>query len=93
MCLALEGLDPEAISASVRLFEDPQIAGRLRQYLAEWRLVVAELTGDDLLAMGVPAGPKVGQVLRELTAAKQDGLLHGEEEERAMVNQIILRGS
>ena len=77
----------------MRLFEDPQIAGRLRQYLAEWRLIVAELTGGDLLAMGVPAGPKVGQVLRELNSAKQDGLLHNEEEERALVNQIISRGS
>ena len=93
VCLALDGLDLDAIAASVRLFEDPQIAGRLRQYLAEWRLIVAELTGGDLLAMGVPAGPKVGQILRELNSAKQDGLLHNEEEERALVNQIISRGS
>ncbi|PKB70770.1 MAG: hypothetical protein BZY87_09640 [SAR202 cluster bacterium Io17-Chloro-G6] len=93
VCFALDGLDPAAIAASVRLFEDSQVAGRLRQYLAEWRLIVAEMTGNDLLAVGVPAGPEVGRVLRELTLAKQDGLLQNADEERALVNQIISRGS
>ena len=93
VCQALDGLDPDAIAASARLIQDPQVAGRLRQYLAEWRLIMPALTGDDLLAMGVPVGPKVGQVLRELNSAKQDGLVHNEEEERALVNRIISRGS
>lgn len=93
VCQALDGLDPGAIAASARLLRDHMVAGRLRQYLAEWRLIVSALTGDDLLAMGVPPGPKVGQVLRELNSAKQDGLVHNEEEERALVNQIISRGT
>ena len=93
VCRALNGLDPAAIAASARLFKDPQVAGRLRQYLEEWRLVETALTGGDLLAMGVPPGPKIGQVLRELNSAKLDGLAGSEEEERALVNQIISRGS
>ncbi len=93
VCRALNGLDPGAIEASARLFLDPQVAGLLRQYLAEWRLIVTALTGDDLLAMGVPRGPKVGEVLRELHSAKLDGLAGSEEEERALVHQIISRGS
>jgi tRNA nucleotidyltransferase (CCA-adding enzyme) len=55
--------------------------------------VSPDLTGDDLLAMGVPSGPKVGEALRELTSAKLDGLVSNEEGERALVNQIISRGS
>ena len=93
VCRALDGLEAEAIAASARLFPDPQIAELLRRYQAEWRLIVPVLTGDDLLAMGVPAGPKVGQVIRELNSAKQNGLVHSEEEERALVNRIISRGS
>ena len=90
---ALGGLDPDAIAASVRFSEDPQVAARLRRYLDEWRLVSPALTGYDLLAMGVPPGPMVGEALRELTSAMLDGLVNSEEGERALVNQIISRGS
>ncbi len=89
VCRALDGLDPDAIAASARFSQDPGVAERLRQYLGEWRLIGPALTGDDLLAMGVPPGPKIGEVLRELNSAKQDGLVGGEDEERALVNQII----
>ena len=93
VCGLLDGLDPDAIAASARLSQDPLVVARLRQYLDEWRLVSPALTGDDLLAMGVSRGPKIGEVLRELNSAKLDGLAGTEEEERALVNQIISRGS
>ena len=93
VCRALEGLGLDAIAATARISADQQSAGRLRRYLTEWRLIESILTGDDLLAMGVLRGPSIGQVLRELVSAKQDGLLGSEEEERALVNQIISRGS
>ena len=92
-CSALEKLDADAIAAAARLTLDIQIASRLRRYLAVWRLVSPVLTGDDLLAMGVPPGSNVGEVLRELNSAKLDGMVSGEDEERALVNQIISRGS
>jgi len=92
-CSALEKLDADAIAAAARLTLDIQIASRLRRYLAVWRLVSPVLTGDDLLAMGVPSGSTVGEVLRELNSAKLDGMVGGEAEERALVNQIISRGS
>ena len=93
VCSALEKLDVDAIAAAARLSLDIQLASRLRRYLDVWRLVSPVLTGDDLLAMGVPPGSNVGEVLRELNSAKLDGLVGGEDEERALVYQIILRGS
>ena len=93
VCAALDGLNPDAIAASVRFTDDSQVAARLRRYLDEWRLVSPALTGDDLLVMGVPSGPMVGEALRELTSAKLDGLVSSEEGERTLVHQIILRGS
>ena len=93
VCSALEKLDADAIAAAARLSLDIQSAFRLRRYLDVWRLVSPVLTGDDLLAMGVPPGSNVGEVLRELNSAKLDGLVGGEDEERALVNQIISRGS
>ena len=89
----LDGLDPNAIAAFARISEDPQVAARLRRYLDEWRLVSPALTGDDLLAMGVPPGVKIGEVLRELNVAKLDGQVSCEADERALVQQIISRGN
>jgi len=93
VCRALDGLDPDAIAASAGFTPNQRFSQRLRQYLEEWRLIAPILTGDDLLEMGVPPGAKIGQVLQELNSAKQDGLVGGEEEERAMVNQITTSGS
>ena len=93
VCLALDGLDPDAIAASARASKNPQVAGLLRRYLAEWRLIVPALTGDDLLAMGVPPGPRIGELLRKLHSAKLDGLAGSEEDERALVRQMISLGS
>ena len=93
VCSALEGLDDNAIAASARLSLEPQFAARLGRYLDVWKQVRPRLTGDDLLTMGVPAGSMVGEILRELLSAKLDGLVGNEEGERALVNQIISRGS
>ena len=89
----LDGLDPNAIAAYARISHDPQITATLSRYLDEWRLVSPALTGDDLLAMGVPPGVKIGETLRELKAAKLDGLVSSEADERALVQQIVSRGN
>jgi len=92
-CSALEGLDGDAIAAFARLSQEPRFAANLARYLDVWSLVSPGLTGDDLLAMGVPNGPMVGEILRKLLSAKLDGLVSNEEGERTLVNQIISRGS
>ncbi len=93
VCSALEGLDGNAIAAFARLSQEPRFAARLRQYLDVWQEVSARLTGDDLLAMGVPNGPMIGEILRELLSARLDGSVTNERGERALVNQILSRGS
>ena len=93
ICRWLDGLDPEAIRASARFIGDLEVSARLGQYLDEWRHISPSLTGDDLLAMGVPPGIIVGDVLRELHSAVLDGLVDGETEERTLVEQILSRGS
>jgi len=43
------------------------------------------LTGDDLLAAGVPAGPIYKQLLQQARNAQLDGLIRTKEEALAMV--------
>ena len=45
----------------------------LDRYLGEWRDVTLEISGEDLIAAGVPEGPAVGRGLAAALRAKLDG--------------------
>jgi tRNA nucleotidyltransferase (CCA-adding enzyme) len=65
----LSGEPVEAIAiAGAR--SDLETAG---MYLHLWRHVGLEITGDDLLAAGVPQGPEIGERLRSVLARRLDG--------------------
>jgi tRNA nucleotidyltransferase (CCA-adding enzyme) len=53
----------------------------LDRYAAEWCHVRLEITGDDLLAAGVPEGPAIGRGLEAALSGKLDGEISGREEE------------
>lgn len=53
----------------------------LDRYVADWRHVRLEITGDDLLAGGVPEGPAIGRGLAAAMRAKLDGEAAGREQE------------
>jgi tRNA nucleotidyltransferase (CCA-adding enzyme) len=53
----------------------------LDRYMTEWRDVGLEITGEDLLAAGVPEGPAVGAGLAEALRRKLDGEISERAEE------------
>jgi tRNA nucleotidyltransferase (CCA-adding enzyme) len=53
----------------------------LDRYVSEWRAVELEITGEDLLAAGIPEGAALGQGLDEALRRKLDGEVSGREEE------------
>jgi tRNA nucleotidyltransferase (CCA-adding enzyme) len=53
----------------------------LDRYATEWRHVRLEITGDDLLAEGIPEGPDIGRGLEAALSGKLDGEISGREEE------------
>ena len=61
----------------------------LDRYLSEWRFVRAALTGDDLLALGLPAGPRFKTLLWELRAGRLDGTLTSRAAELAHAQQWL----
>jgi tRNA nucleotidyltransferase (CCA-adding enzyme) len=87
----LAGSTPERPSQSVRLaapWDPAQLlvaralgAEWLDRYAAEWRHVKLEITGDDLLAEGIPEGPAVGRGLEAALSGRLDGEISGREEE------------
>ena len=53
----------------------------LDRYAAEWRHVKLEITGEDLLAAGIPEGPELGRGLEAALSGRLDGEISGREEE------------
>jgi tRNA nucleotidyltransferase (CCA-adding enzyme) len=87
----LAAATPERPSEAVRLAVpwDPsqllvaraQGAEWLDRYAEELRHVHLEITGEDLIAAGIPEGPAIGHGLEAAISGKLDGELSGREEE------------
>jgi tRNA nucleotidyltransferase (CCA-adding enzyme) len=69
---------PEALALALALRAPPEPVLRFATELAGVRL---EITGDDLIAAGIPEGPAIGRALEETLRRKLDGELAGREEE------------
>jgi tRNA nucleotidyltransferase (CCA-adding enzyme) len=66
----------------------------LDEYVREWRGVTLEIDGSDLIAAGIPEGPKVGRGLGEALRRKLDGEIEGRDEElRAALEAAEKRGT
>ncbi len=87
----LSAFDPTAIAFHARFTDDPLVADSLRQYSETLRFVQTSLSGEELLDMGAPQGPLIGQILAQLRDANLDGLVSGEGEERALVRDLLAR--
>jgi tRNA nucleotidyltransferase (CCA-adding enzyme) len=77
------------LSALIAVGPESTAGEQIVHYLEKWQHVQSALNGNDLIAMGVPKGPEIGRLLEELLAARLDGKIVTEEDERALVE--ILR--
>ena len=87
----LAAATPERPSEAVRLAVpwDPSqlLVARARgaewldEYAAKWRHVHLEITGEDLIAAGIPEGAAIGHGLEAAISGKLDGELSGRDEE------------
>ena len=64
----------------------------LDRYVTEWRHVGLEISGEDLLAAGVPESPALGRGLRVALARKLDGEIAGREAELAAALEAAREG-
>ena len=83
----LDGRAPASIWALSLL--DARADPSCEAYLSDWRHVKPALRGDDLLALGVPAGERVGALLRRLRQARLRGETTSRDDEVAFVKQAI----
>jgi tRNA nucleotidyltransferase (CCA-adding enzyme) len=62
------------------------------RYLSDLRGARLEVSGDDLLAAGIPESPAVGHALRETLRRKLDGEVSGRDDELALALQLARGG-
>jgi tRNA nucleotidyltransferase (CCA-adding enzyme) len=61
----------------------------LRDYFVRLRSVELEIGGADLVSMGLPESPRIGEVLAELRRRKLNGELEGRESELAAARELV----
>ena len=76
-----DGEPLEALVAAMALDESGRRRRRLGALLDVTRHVRLEIRGDDLLALGFPSAPRMGEVLRSVLHLKLNGVVAGREEE------------
>ena len=71
--------------ASIRAYQQigPPLSRQkwLKNYLDTIRFVVQEINGDDLLEIGIPQGPIIGEIMDIVRIAKLDGKVASKQEE------------
>jgi tRNA nucleotidyltransferase (CCA-adding enzyme) len=96
-------LRPSAIDGLLRPVPAPALLGawlragargrrRIQWFLARGRAVRPALSGGELLALGVPRGPRVGATLERLRRLRLDGGLASLAEERELVKEWLTSG-
>lgn len=70
---------------------DRAVRELVRRFVFEWKDVSPVTTGRVLKSLGLPPGPRYGEILDELLYARLDGRIHTEDDERAYLKLLIDR--
>ncbi len=71
------------------VLEDDPLGDQLDRFYSEWRFVKASISGEDLRGLGLSPGPSFAYYLDRLLAARLDGLVEDDEQERLLLAQMI----
>ena len=80
-----DGFAPDAPLVALALEDRPE----LRAYFERLHGVTLEIDGADLIAMGLPESPQIGEVLGEVRRRKLNGELEGRDAELAAARELV----
>ena len=83
--MRLRALDEAAILGCALSEGDNTAAQRLMLYLNELRHIKPVLSGNDLIALGVPQGPRIGELLHALLTARLDRQVETRQDEISFI--------
>jgi tRNA nucleotidyltransferase (CCA-adding enzyme) len=84
----LDGLPEDSLMAACFSAPPSDARSMLEKYFAKWKNVKPFMDGDALKQMGVPFGPRIGEILWCLRAAWLDEEVTSKEEERTLVEKM-----
>ena len=76
---------PDAPLLALAIEDRPE----LREYFDRLRDVRLEIGGGDLIALGLPESPQIGEILGEIRRRKLNGELDGREAELAAARELV----
>jgi tRNA nucleotidyltransferase (CCA-adding enzyme) len=92
VCELLRQYSPTSILACAVAADSALVQERLNLYLTRWRHVRTALDGSALQKLGVPSGPKLGELLKALHGAKLDGKIESQVDEIELVQRWLSQG-
>jgi len=84
----LHGLTPEVTTLARAVATGPA-AERMERFESELRGTTTALSGSDLREMGVPEGPRIGEILSALLGARLNGAVTSDDEERELARRLV----
>ncbi len=89
---SLARVSDEVLRAVIATENDPSVVRRFTEFLNHIRHVRPSLNGDDLINLGVPRGPMVGELLNELLELRIERSISNAIEERQHVIRRLSDG-
>ncbi len=83
---------PEPVLLIMTKLEPPTIQKKCNLFLHQLRFVKPETTAADLIALGIPPGPKIGQLMKRLLTARLDKKVQTRQEELRLLKRWTNKG-
>lgn len=85
----LDKLSEESLFSAWLCLDNSIAEHRIEAYYNTWRHIKPNIDGNTLKALGLKPGPEFRVILASLRSAWIDGLIYNEEQESALLNNII----
>ncbi len=84
----LDGYSPQAIKVNIIASDSEKARHNMQLYLDKLRQIKPLLTGNDLMDMGIPPGPRTKEMLNRLLDARLDGEVRTRQDEEGVVREL-----
>lgn len=84
----LHGYSPQAITANIIASDSPIACRNIKLYSDKLQHIKPLLNGNNLMEMGIPAGPHIKEILNKLLDARLDGEVKTRHDEVGMVKKL-----
>ena len=85
----LNHLSNELLIFYLSYFDDYQIKNNIHIYLMKLRNIKLSITGNDVIKLGIPEGPKIKAIITKIKNKKLDGEISTEQDEREELEKIL----